>query len=202
MKFLKPVDGDVLFTTADGYEKDGSLYTTVTLTSTPGCAVAVNGVYAAEEDGIYTVTVRLDGYRNALEARNEETGEKTTIYVYWFKNGYKTYRMAVDDVIRCFENIYLHQEEYTSIFQDPYLAIFRDLHDAYGVPVHMHVFYETNDGHFNLSMFPDKYKAEFQANGHWLKFTFHSRPKGIPLPTKTDETYHRHRNDNREVHPS
>jgi len=184
MKFLHPIDGDVLFSTADGEEKGGSLYVSVSLTVEPGKTVSVNCVPATENDGVYTATVRLDGYRNALEARIEETGETETIYVYWFKNAYKTYRLAVDDVIRCFENIYLHQEEYTSIFQDPYLAIFRDLHDAYGVPVHMHVFYETNDGHFNLSMFPDKYKAEFQANGDWLKFTFHSRVEYPRSPYK------------------
>ena len=184
MNFLKPIDGDVLFSTADGEEKDGSLYVAVSLAAEPGKTVTVNCVPAVEADGVYTATVRLDGYRNALEARIEETGEVDTIYVYWFKNAYKTYRLAVDDVIRCFENIYLHQEEYTSIFQDPYLALFRDLHDAYGVPVHMHVFYETNDGHFNLSMFPDKYKAEFQANGDWLKFTFHSRVEYPRSPYK------------------
>lgn len=184
MNFLKPIDGDVLFSTADGKETDGSLFVTVSLTAEPGKTVTVNCVPATEADGVYTATVRLDGYRNALEARIEETGEVDTIYVYWFKNAYKTYRLAVDDVIRCFENIYLHQEEYTSIFQDPYLALFRDLHDTYGTPVHMHVFYETNDGHFNLSMFPDKYKAEFQANGDWLKFTFHSRVEYPRSPYK------------------
>ena len=87
-------------------------------------------------------------------------------------------------MIRCFENIYLHQDEYTSIFQDPFLKIFRDLHDTYGTFVHMHVFYETNDGHFNLSMFPDKYREEFRANGHWLKFTFHSRKEYPRSPYK------------------
>lgn len=184
MQFIKPIDGDVLFSTADGQKKDGSLYVSVSLTADPGKTVTVNCIPTTEEDGVYTATVRLDGYRNALEARMEETGEIETIYVYWFKNAYKTYRLAVDDVIRCFENIYLHQNEYTSIFQDPYLALFRELHDAYGVPVHMHVFYETNDGHFNLSMFPDKYKAEFQANGDWLKFTFHSRVEYPRSPYK------------------
>ncbi len=184
MKYLKPIDGDVLFTTGDGYEKDGSLYVAVSLTAAPGQKIAINCTPTTENGGVYTATVRLDGYRNALEAVVEETGETETIYVYWFKNAYKTYRVAVDDVIRCFENIYLHQEEYTSIFQDPYLALYRDLHEAYGTYVHMHLFYETDDGHFNLSMFPDKYKEEFRANGDWLKFTFHSRVEHPNSPYK------------------
>ena len=184
MKFLKPIDGDVLFTTADGFEEKGSLMTTVTLSAAPGCTVTVNGFAAREENGVYTAQVRLDWYRNALEARVEETGETETAYIYWFRNGYKTYRLGVDDVIRCLENIYLHQEEYTSIFQDPVLALFRRLHETYGTYVHMHLFYETDDGRFNLSMFPDKYKPEFQANGHWLKFTFHSLKDKPDSPSK------------------
>jgi len=91
--------------------------------------------------------------------------------------------MAVDDVIWCFENIWRNQDTYTSIFDDPFLALYRDLHDQYGVPVHMHIYYENDDGSFNLSMFPDKYKKEFQANGNWLKFTFHS------LKDKPDSPY-------------
>ncbi len=47
----------------------------------------------------------------------------------------------------------------------------------------MHIYYENDDGSFNLSMFPEKYKAEFQANGHWLKFTFHA------LKDKPDSPY-------------
>lgn len=184
MLFLKPIDGDVLFSTADGIEKDGRLLTAVTFSATPGKRITLNGIPAREEDGTYRAHITLDGYRNAIEAVDKESGETRTIYVYWFRNAYKTYRFGVDDVIRCFENIYLHQEEYTSIFQDPYLKIFRDLHDTYGTYVHMHIFYETDDGHFNLSMFPDKYKAEFQANGHWLKFTFHSRREHPNSPYK------------------
>jgi len=184
VKFLKPIDGDVLFTTADGYEENGSLMTTVTLSAAPGCTVTVNGAAAREKDGIYTAQVRLDWYRNALEARVEETGERETAYVYWFRNGYKTYRLGVDDVTRCFENIYRHQEEYTSIFPDPYLDMFRQLHETYGTCVHMHLFYESVDGSFNLSMFPDKYKPEFQANGHWLKLTFHSKAEFPDSPYK------------------
>lgn len=184
MKFIKPIDGDVLFSVADGVAKDEGLYTVVRVSGTSGHHIKINGVDAEEKDGVYSAEVFLDGYRNALEAVDQESGESLTIYVYWFKNGYKTYRLGVDDVIRCFENIYQHREEYTSIFEDPFLKLYKDLHDMYGTYVHMHIYYENDDGSFNLSMFPDKYKTEFQANGEWLKFTFHSHKDKPNSPYK------------------
>ena len=71
-----------------------------------GELVTINGNKAKEENGVYTAQVYLDAYRNAVEVNDAETGEMQTIYVYWFRNGYKTYRLGVDDVILCFKNIF------------------------------------------------------------------------------------------------
>ena len=174
MKFLKPIDGDVLFSRADGQRVGEGLLISVTLEAPAGRRIRINGIPAEETGGVYSAKILIDAYRNHVEARDEETGEKRSMVIYWFRKGYKTYRLGVDDVIWCFENIWRNQDTYTSIFDDPFLALFRDLHEKYGTPVHMHIYYENDDGSFNLSMFPEKYKAEFQANGSWLKFTFHS----------------------------
>ena len=183
MKFLHPIDGDVLFSVADGTATDDGLLTTVSLSASAGSTILVNGQPAREADGVFSCQFLLDAYRNTVEARNEATGETVSMVIYWFRNGYRTYRMGVDDVIWCFENIWRNQDTYTSIFDDPFLALYQDLHDQYGTPVHMHIYYANDDDSFNLSMFPDKYKKEFQANGHWLKFTFHS------LKDKPDSPY-------------
>ena len=183
MKFLHPIDGDVLFSVADGFADEAGLHTKITLAAPAGSKILVNGQLAAEEEGKYQAEVLLDAYRNTVEAENADTGEIVSMVIYWFKDGYRTYRFAVDDVIWCFENIWKNQDTYTSIFDDPFLALYRDLHEQYGTPVHMHIYYENDDGSFNLSMFPDKYKEEFQANGNWLKFTFHS------LKDKPDSPY-------------
>ena len=176
LEFMKPINGDVLFETADGELCDGFLYTKVFVKGESGRTLLINGVNAEEtETGVYCARVGLDTYRNTIEAKCVETGEMVKMVVFWFRGGYKTYRVGVDDVIWCFENIYNHQDEYESIFDDPFLALYRDLHNQYGCHVHMHVYYETVDKKFNLSMFPDKYKSEFQANSNWLRFTFHSR---------------------------
>ena len=175
MRFIKPIDGDVLLEVIDGQKAENGLLAKITVSAPAGRAIRINGVKAAEQDGVYTADVLLDSYRNTLEAVDEVTGDLISVVVYWFKDAYRGYRLGVDDVIWCFENIYRHKDTYTSIFDDPFLRLFRDLHEQYGTYVHMHVYYENDDGSFNLSMFPDKYKPEFQANGHWLKFTFHAR---------------------------
>jgi hypothetical protein len=174
IEFIKPIDGDVLFCVADGVEENGSLITTITITAPKNRTIRINGINAVWQEGKYAAQISLDAYRNAVEAKCEETGESQTIYIYWFKDGYMTYRFAVDDVIWCFENIYKHQDTYRSIFDDPFLALFIELHETYQTKVHMHIYYQTEDGSFNLSMFPDKYKSEFIKNSSWLKFTFHS----------------------------
>ena len=173
--FIKPIDGDVLFDCADGIMEDGFFHTQIELSAPCKSTVKVNGVCAEEtENGIYRAQITLDSYRNTVEAVLEETGEKIEQVLYFFRDGYKTFRLGVDDVIRCFENIYLHRDEYTSIFDDPFLKIYYDVHEKYGVHVHMHIYYQTVDGSFNLSMFPDKYKDEFRKNSDWLRFSFHS----------------------------
>lgn len=184
MKFLRPIDGDVLFTHADGKPYENGIVTEISVSAPCSRNILINGNAATEKDGVYTAKVYLDAYRNAVEAIDADTKESMTMTIFWLKDGYKTYRFGVDDVIRCFQNIYEHQDEYTSIFDDPFLKIYKELHEKYNTYVHMHIYYETDDKKFNLTMFPDKYKSEFQANGDWLKFTFHARADHPDSPYK------------------
>ena len=183
MKFLRPIDGDVLFCVADGTATEAGLLTAVSLSAPPKSNILVNGQPACEADGVYTCRILLDAYRNTVEAVNTDTGEMISMVIYWFRNGYRTYRLGVDDVIWTLENIWRNRDVYTSIFDDPFMSMLKELHDQYGTPVHMHIYYENDDGSFNLSMFPDKYKEEFRANGCWLKLTFHA------LKDKPDSPY-------------
>ena len=174
MIFLKPIDGDVLFAPADGKCVDGKLLTTVTLQADPGAVIQINGVDAVEKDGIYSAEISLDGCKNRVVAIDQTSEEKAEMVIYWFRHGYHTYRLGVDDVIWTLEDLWRNQDTYTSLFDNPFMALYRDLHEKYGTYVHMHIYYQNEDGSFNLSMFPDKYKAEFQANWDWLKLSFHA----------------------------
>ena len=164
MKFIRPIDGDVLFSFADGTVEDGKLLAEVVVSAPQGQTILINGKQARENNGTYTVEIPLSSYCNTIEAVNTQTNQRQEMMIYWFRDGYRTYRFAVDDVIRTFENIWRNQESYGSIFDDPFMSIFRDLHQQYGTLIHMHIYYETDDGSFNLSMFPEKYKEEFKEN--------------------------------------
>ncbi len=93
--------------------------------------------------------------------------------VIWLKDSYPRYRFQVDDNSFCTRDI--HRKNYKSLFESPYLGMFRDFHKKYGVKVVLNLFYSTPEEDFNLSQFPDKYKAEWQDNAHWLKLAFHAR---------------------------
>lgn len=175
LQFLSVKDGDVLFEEIDGTLQDGILCVPITLCAPSGSHVSLNGIPAAKVgDSRFTATVPLCAYRNEIVAECAETGEKIAISLFRFSGAYRTYALGVDDVILCLQNIWRNQDRFTSLFDDPFLALYRELHETFGTRVHMHVYYQTEDGSFNLSMFPDKYKAEFRANADWLRFSFHA----------------------------
>lgn len=93
--------------------------------------------------------------------------------VIWLKDSYPRYRFQVDDNSFCTRDI--HQKNYKSLFESPYLGMFRDFHKKYGLKVVLNLFYSTPEEDFNLSQFSDKYKSEWQDNAHWLKLAFHAR---------------------------
>lgn len=172
--FLQPSDGDLLVGGADGEVQNGRFYARVRVRAEAG-ALSVNGVPAersAEEE--FCALVPLDGLRGRLEARDSD-GDRAAITVFRLRGAEKTYRFTVDDCIRCFEDLTRHQDRYRSIFENPYLAVFARAHERYGSRVHLNVFYESEDGSFNLSMMTDRFRDEFIRNSDWLSLTFHAR---------------------------
>ncbi|MBR6650624.1 MAG: hypothetical protein IKL36_04350 [Clostridia bacterium] len=108
------------------------------------------------------------------------------------------YRFSVDDNIRFLQD--LTEGEYSSVFEHPYLKMYKDLHEKYGTKIQLNLFYTMNG--FDLSMMTDKYKKEWQENSHWLRFSFHSRSDGPPFPYRDsdyDEVYRDCRDVHREV---
>ena len=83
----------------------------------------------------------------------------------------KKFCFTVDDNIRFFKEI--TENNYESIFDHPYLAVYKRLHEKFGLKVQLNLFYEMPG--FELSSFSDKYKEEWQNNCDWLKLSFHSR---------------------------
>ena len=83
----------------------------------------------------------------------------------------KSFCFTVDDNIRSFKE--LTEGEYASMFEHPYLALYKRLHERYGLCVQLNLFYEC-DG-FDLSQMTERYREEWKANADWLKLSFHSR---------------------------
>ena len=182
--FLFPINGDHL-NERDGHTENGALHFTATVKSAPGCRVTVGGVSAAEEDGIYRATVCVKEGQNTLTAVNQTDGTEASVLLYFSAHVTGKYRISSDDNILFLYDITKNKDIYTSIFDNPYLAVYKKAHDLYGAKVHLNLFYafdrkaaerfseERSD--FDLSMMTDRFKAEWEANADWLKLSFHAR---------------------------
>lgn len=87
----------------------------------------------------------------------------------------KKFSFTVDDNIR-----FLHMltaENADSLFSNPYLAMYKRLHDKYRLKVQLNLFYEMPG--FDLSQMTDRFKEEWAENAHWLKLSFHSRLENV-----------------------
>ena len=187
LRFTTICDGDC-FTCADGEMKDGKLLVPVTLTS--GSDVFVNEKSALKKDGLFEITLELDKGENIITAKNADETLQIKVFVLEDGRGYS--RISVDDNIIFLWDITKNKDVYTSIFENPYLAVYKKAHDLYGVCVHLNLFYQTPAVHpnfsvvredFNLSMMTGKFKDEWIANSDWLKLNFHS------LQEKPDKPY-------------
>ncbi len=182
LRFLFPIDGDFV-NSRDGRWQDGALFVDVLLESDGGCPT-VCGIAATFDAalGCYKATVPLFGYRNCLLAKTETTECSITVFV-TAEEKLQKYRLSSDDNIRFLKE--LTEGDYASIFDHPYLAVYKKAHDLYGAKAHLNLFYAFDDrarslfsgnpGYFDLSMMTDRYKAEFVANSHWLKLAFHAK---------------------------
>ena len=87
----------------------------------------------------------------------------------------KRFIFTVDDNIRFFKEIC--ERGYGSIFEHPYLAMYKRVHEVYGVKVQLNLFYECEG--FCLSDMTDRYKDEWADSSDWLKMSFHSRLENV-----------------------
>lgn len=176
MTFVFPMDGDVL-NGRDGtlFEEDGieRLKIEAVVRATEGRDIYIGGKKAVEDGkGVYKAEIFLDGYRNTITAIDHTANFIIKIVVYKLKDGVMKYRISTDDNIRFLEDITKNRDVYKSIFDNPYLKIFKKVHDLYNTKVHFNLFFKGGD--FTLDKMTDKFKEEWKDNAHWLKLTFHS----------------------------
>lgn len=106
----------------------------------------------------------------------------------------KMYNFFIDDNIFFFTEIY--RKKLSSLFEHFYLANLKKIHEKYGTLFTLNCFrHNHHEPDFDLSLFPDKYRSEFEDNAHWLRLAFHadserpSRPYGEVHPEKLEEHY-------------
>lgn len=182
LRFLFPLDGDFV-NSRDGVWKDGALYIDALLESSDGCPT-ICGIEAVYDTGLgcYTARIPLYGYRNRILAKTKNHECIITVLVTAEEN-LKKFRLSSDDNIRFLKE--LNEGSYASIFDHPYLAVYKKAHDLYGAKAHLNLFYAFDEdarsrfsdapSYFDLSMMTDRYKEEFIANSSWLKLAFHAR---------------------------
>lgn len=102
------------------------------------------------------------------------------------------FRFSVDDNIIFLKDI--TYSGYNSIFENPYLSMYKRLHEKYGLKVQLNLFYQTQTGDFNLSAMSEKYRNEWIENSNWLQLSFHSRSE-LPMPPYKNSGYDEVYND-------
>jgi len=187
VKIIEPIDGAIL-NLHDGKLHSGGLKVVIRGITPERSKVTVNDVEARVVRGgcgfydEFTCSVNLRDQENSIVARAESGGRTTmdAIMVLWDKNSIKRYRFSTDDNILFLKDVALNASRYGSIFDNDYLAFWKEMHGKYGVKVQFNIYYQTEG--FNLSQMPDKYRSEWEENSKWIRLTFHALQNDPPNP--------------------
>lgn len=191
ISFIFPIDGDCL-NEFDGAERDGCLWIKARVKADKNAKIEINENPAGLCGEYFEAEVPLMGHRTTLVAEDVSTGKQTNIAVYRLKDCVGRYRLSSDDNILFLKDINDNKDKYESIFENPYLAMYKEAHDKYGACVHLNIYYETDEQvgfsekreYFNLSMMTDKFKDEWRKNVDWLRLSFHARHNSPDKPYK------------------
>jgi hypothetical protein len=152
----------------DGNETATGLTVTVRGSTTNAAPVWVNGVPAEVCAGQFTASVTLSQRQTAITA--SAGSDSATVTVLYDRASFCRYRFSLDDNIWFLQDI--AQKRYRSLFENPYLALWKRLHDTYGTKVHCNLYFQC-DG-FDLTLMPDSYRSQWQDNADWFRLTFHA----------------------------
>ena len=178
LRITDPSDGAIV-NRHDGEISPAGLRITVKGVSGRGGTVKVNGATVPVRGGAFQAEVVLKERENRV-AVEDEGGGRHVITVLWDRDSFPRYRFSTDDNIWFLRDIARNSGTYKSIFDNPYLAFWRDMHRKYRARIHHNIYYETSG--FNLSQMPDKYRSEWQANSDWMRLTFHARANDPARP--------------------
>ena len=139
IRFANWIDGDCI-NERDGIKIENGIRIPVLVEAPAGCEILLNGKRMAEKDGVYRAEVDLFGYRNTLFAEDKTNQTQARICLFYLKEAVGRFRVSSDDNILFLQDITENQNKYRSIFDNPYLAIYKKAHDLYGAKVHLNLF--------------------------------------------------------------
>ena len=171
LRITDPPDGAIL-NRQDGELTAGGLRVWVEGASPGASAVRINGGRAEVREGRFRVPVVLRERETRIVAE-AGPGRRDAITLLWDRDSLPRYRFSIDDNIQFLKDIAEHAATYASIFDNPYLAFWREMHRNYGAKFHFNIYYQTQG--FNLSQMPVRYRQEWRQNADWIRLTFHAR---------------------------
>ena len=194
-RITDPPDGAIM-NRHDGQTTPEGLWIEVKGEAPAGREVRVNGAAARVRDGRFEARVLLAKRENRITL--EAGAARDEITVLWDRNSFPRYRFSIDDNILFLKDI--ANRGYDSLFENPYLGFWRDMHRRYGARIHFNIYYETAG--FNLTQFPDRYRKEWLANRDWMRLTFHARanePERPYIKAPADQVINDYRMVTREI---
>jgi len=197
LRIAEPPDGAIL-NRHDGESTPPGLRIWVEGLSRTAASVRVNGVAAEVHEGRFRAPVVLRERETRIVA--EAGGLRDQIRVFWDRDSEPRYRFSIDDNIWFLRDIAQHAGAYQSIFDNPYLAFWREMHRRYGARFHFNIYWETEG--FNLSQMPAQFREEWRRNADWLRLTFHARANHPDRPyvqASADEIRQDYRRVTREI---
>ena len=193
ISFVFPQDGDCI-NKNDGRVSGGSILLEALVSAPEDGDVYICGKKAVFFGGLWRAEVTASDYRTVLTAADVSSGAECEVTVLRFADPVGKFRLSSDDNILFLQDLTANAEKYKSIFDNPYLALYKKAHDLCGAKVHLNLFYEfipderhfsdKSREYFNLSMMTDKFRGEFEANSDWLKLAFHSNSEFPDKPYK------------------
>lgn len=178
LRITEPVDGAIL-NRRDGEAVPGGLRIAVKGTIHGAGPVRINGAPVAVKNGSFETTLTLKTRETRIVAEGP-AGRRDEAMVLWDRDSFPRYRFSTDDNIWFLRDIARHADTYRSIFENPYMAFWREMHEKYGTKIHFNIFYETQG--FNLSQMPDKFRSEWQANANWIRLSMHANANDPDRP--------------------
>lgn len=166
MRILSPLSGSVYVAVA------GETPVAVCRAESDAEFLTVNGIPAVKKDGVFTAEIPVE--QEYLALKFETDAETEEIHVWRTDIPYPIYRLSLDDNVRFLQDI--AEKGYESIFENPYMAMYKRLHDKYGTKIHMNIYWESPEyGDFTLAAFPDRYREEWASIRDWFHLSFHAK---------------------------